>query len=490
MSADQGREIELKLHVPAPRIAEVARAVNTPTSATRTHLRASYFDTPDFQLAAHGIGWRIRREGRRWIQTLKARDATSAGFVRLEDNVVVPGRAVPAIDAALHDGSEAGAVLRAVLDELGTAPTEQYRTDVWRELRRTRAPGGQVELALDRGTVTAGDRTAQVCELEIELLRGDPHAVLATARRWVKRHHLWIDAVNKSQRGVALARGADELPTVKAPIPKLDPDAPLDESLRAMVRACLVQVMSNASAVAGGLGGVEHVHQTRIGIRKLRTVLREFADYSTAIDPGWGPRLAATFGRLGERRDREVVLAEWSAALAAQGAPSIDVPTVLGDDPADVLREPEFSLLLLDLLDYAYGTPIDHDLRTGDVVGHVLHRLHRGVRKHAKRFASTTPADRHAARKHVKRLRYTAELTASLYSRGKVQRFLDQIAPAQDALGVMNDITVAAEMYRSFTDRAEGAWFAVGWLRAQEDAAVAKCVKPLKVAAKATPYWN
>jgi inorganic triphosphatase YgiF len=314
--------------------------------------------------------------------------------------------------------------------------------------------------------------------------------VLTAARRWIERHGLWIDTINKSQRGVLLATGTNEMPTAKAPLPALDADAPIDEAVRTMVRSCLVQVMANASAVADGLGGVEHVHQTRIGIRKLRTVLREFADYSTAIDPSWGARLATIFARLGERRDREVVLAEWSAALTANGAPPVDVPSALGDDPADILREPAFSLLLLDLLDYAYGTPLDTGLRAGDVVEHVLHRLHRGVRRHAKRFSSATPTDRHAARKHVKRLRYVAELTASLYRRKRVQGFLARLTPAQDALGLMNDLSVATELYRGLTAGSEGAWFAVGWLSAHEHRAVALCVEPLKAAAHAEPYWR
>jgi inorganic triphosphatase YgiF len=490
MSNDQHHEIELKLRVPSQRAAAVEKAVTGRSGSARTHLRAAYFDTPDFELAARGIGWRVRREGRQWIQTLKARDATSAGFVRLEHNVVVRSRSAPLADPALHEGTDAGRALEDALADLTTPPTQQYGTDVWRRSRSVRSLGGQVELAFDRGNITSGDATSDVCELEVELLRGSPHAVLATARHWIERHGLWLDTINKSQRGVLLASGATEMPIVKAPPSALDTDAPIDASVRTMVRSCLVQVMANASAVANGLGGVEHVHQTRIGIRKLRTVLREFADYSTAIDPDWGARLAAIFARLGERRDREVVFAEWSAALAAQGAPPVDVPSALGDEPAEILREPAFSLLLIDLLDYAFGTPLDTDRRTDEVVEQVLRRLHRGVRRHAKRFASATPTDRHAARKHVKRLRYVAELTASLYRPRRVQGFLDRLTPAQDALGLMNDLSVATELYRGLTARSEEAWFAVGWLSAHENEAVAMCVKPLKVAANAKPYWE
>ena len=315
MSDRRDHEIELKLRVPTEGSAAVEAAVAGRGASVRTHLRATYFDSPDFDLAARGIGWRVRREGRQWVQTLKARGAPSAGFVRLEHNVFVRSRTEPIADATLHLGTDAGSELGAALEQLAEAPIAVYRTDVWRRSRTVRAPGGTVELAFDRGAVVAGDATSDICELEIELLRGSTHAVFESARRWVTRHGLWIDTINKSQRGMLLASGAAEIAPTKAPTPELEPDMPIDAAVREMVRAGLVQVMSNASAVAGGVGGVEHVHQTRIGIRKIRTVLREFAPYTPAVDPEWGDRLALTFARLGERRDREVVLAEWSAAL-------------------------------------------------------------------------------------------------------------------------------------------------------------------------------
>jgi triphosphatase len=490
VSHDPLHEIELKLRVPPDRVEAVDAAVSGRGGSARTHLRASYVDTTDFALAAHGIGWRVRREGRQWIQTLKAKGGASAGFIRLEHNVVVRSRTEPTIDPALHDNTDAGRELSDLLAGLPSPPTEQYRTDVWRRSRTVRVPGGQIELAFDRGTITAGDVSTAVCELEIELIRGTPHAVISAARRWVERYGASLDTINKSQRGVLLARGATEISTTKAPTPSLTHDMPIDAAIREMVRACLVQVMANASAVADGLGGAEHVHQARIGIRKLRTVLREFGPYTTAVESDWGDRLAATFARLGERRDSEVVLAEWAAALATHGAPAVDAPIALGDDPADVLREPSFSLLVLELLDYAYGTPIDSDALAGDVVVDVLHHLHRGVRRHAKRFATTTPAGRHATRKHVKRLRYVAELTSSLFKRKRVQKFLDRLTPAQDALGLLNDLSVATELYRGLTSRHQGAWFAVGWLTAHEREAVDDCLAPLKVAATAPPYWE
>ena len=80
-------EIELKFLVPraarARVLAEMARGSGSPERKT---LSASYFDTDDRRLARAGMAWRLRREGRRWVQTLKA--GTSNPLERFEHEAV------------------------------------------------------------------------------------------------------------------------------------------------------------------------------------------------------------------------------------------------------------------------------------------------------------------------------------------------------------------------------------------------------------------
>ena len=120
----------------------------------------------------------------------------------------------------------------------------------------------------------------------------------------------------------------------------------------------------------------------------------------------------------------------------------------------------------------------------------VLQRLHRQIRRRSKKFATGTVEYRHATRKTVKRLRYIAELSASLFQPRKVKRFLSTVAPAQERLGELNDLLVAAEIYQSLTDRHGQAWFAVGWLKARERAAVKRAIAPLQRVADAEPFWR
>jgi inorganic triphosphatase YgiF len=487
----EDQEIELKLTVPLERLASVQRAVDGRSGATRTHLQASYIDTPGLDLAAAGMGWRVRREGRRWVQTLKATLPDGGdGLARVEHNVVVRSRTRPVADPMLHEGTPAGDLLSATLAAAEEPAHEQFGTDVWRRSRQLRAPGGVVELALDTGRIVSGEASIDVCELEIELVRGTHRAVIQTGRQWVQRHDLWVNSTTKAQRGVMLSKGASELSTVKTPLPRLHPDMSVDGAIREMTRACLVGIMANASAAAAGLGGHEHVHQVRIGIRKLRTVLKVFGGYSTAIDQEWGEQLALVFSKLGASRDRDVVLQEWSTALHEAGAPRIVQPPASHDDPASILRGADFSLLLLDLLDHVHGPalPGDGDLTT--TVAKELSRLRRKSLRHAKDFTALSVEQQHDVRKRVKQLRYIAELTASLFGEKKVRRYVQSITPAQEALGTLNDVGVAGELFRTMTSVDPQAWFAVGWLSSRRDEIVQTCVRPLRDAAGAKPYWK
>ena len=77
-------ELELKLKLPRAAIASLLRhpalAACKRGRARRRRLVSTYFDTGDLRLAAAGIGLRLRRDGRKWIQTVKGpQDARSGG---------------------------------------------------------------------------------------------------------------------------------------------------------------------------------------------------------------------------------------------------------------------------------------------------------------------------------------------------------------------------------------------------------------------------
>ncbi len=299
-------EIELKFQVPPARRDAVLRAVATRT-AQRVSLRARYFDTAQRDLARARLALRVRKEGRRWVQTLKG--AGDGVWQRLEHEVVlsVPPGTEPVADPALHDGTPAGDALRQALAAGDGELLGIYGTEVTRTLRLLRSPGCLVELAFDEGALVAQDRRWPLCELELELKGGDAAAMAALAARWVTRFGLTLDTRTKAERGARLARGVRLGDPVKAQSLALPAAVDCAVALRAMVGNCLVQILGNASELAHESDTPpEHLHQLRVGLRRLRSVLRELGDASPQARPEWSHALAQVVrpARLGARSRR------------------------------------------------------------------------------------------------------------------------------------------------------------------------------------------
>lgn len=501
------QEIELKLQVPRTRRAAVDAAVAGRAPAPRVRLQATYFDTPDRALAQAGLALRVRREGRRTVQTLKA--AGDDGLTRAEHNMALDAQGSAAAgalraDPHLHAGTQVGDRLLALLAQTGQPLAAVYRTDIRRRSRTLRTRLGVVELAFDEGFIAAGDRRLPVCELEIELVRGSPLAVIAAGRHWSARHALWLDGRSKAERGDLLARGESAAPPALARPVSLGKDTPLDEGARQVMLACLDQIGRNASQVASGEFEAEHVHQLRIGLRRLRTALRLFGDAVAGV-PG-GPSLAAQaaqlFRGLGAARDAaaigEPIERELSEALLAAGlvfqVPRLPLPAD-APVPADLLRAAASQQLLLDLLALAQGR--DPGLaRAADApalqafVAKRLNRWHRKAVDDAKRWNELDDVGRHRLRKRVKRLRYAVEFCGDLFDGRRVRRYLKRLRALQTQLGAVVDVTMALDAYRGGSAADPHALFAVGWLTARRARLLSETARPAEAFAEVKRFWK
>ena len=83
-------EFEIKLLFPSSKLAAIEKLIISKGGIRRQHLEAAYIDTPDFLLTQSGIAFRIRKEGRQWVQTLKL--STSNTLERIEHNVILESR--------------------------------------------------------------------------------------------------------------------------------------------------------------------------------------------------------------------------------------------------------------------------------------------------------------------------------------------------------------------------------------------------------------
>lgn len=487
-------EFELKLQVPADRAGAVEAAVRR-GKVRETHLRARYFDTPDEALARAALVLRLRQEGDAWVQAAKG--PGSSAFERLEHEVVVDaGAADQPPRPELHRDTPVGKALRKALAHADGGLRCVYETDVSRLARSVDAAGAVVEIAFDRGRLVAGDAERPVLEIEFELKQGSPAAAAELAQRWCEKHGLWLDPLSKSQAARRLARGEEPPPATQAA--PVRAGATPKALAAAILDAALAQVLGNARELAVGGGGDAHVHQLRVGLRRLRVALRErdaLGDTQT-LDAGVEEALGNLFSVLGTHRDRSTLLPALQEELSAAGSPAPRWTPALPDVGAAV-RAPAVQSALLQLVAHVQDLRVAAGQERGGLkaarqaVDARLDKLHRRVLRGGRHFEALAQEERHALRKRLKRLRYLAELAAPLYDAAGVDDYVRALKALQDALGRYQDAVAGAALFRGHAAQQPAAWFAVGWLACREEVLAVECGEACRKAARrARPFWG
>ncbi len=493
-------ETELKFIVPRDRLAALAADMRRGEVHVR-RLLAIYYDTVDGRLAASNVSIRLRREGRRWVQTAKA--LTPDSLRRLEHNVertVLRGFDAPELDLSLHDGTPAGAAIRDAIGVLvpvdaQASLVERFRTDVSRMTRVEQFEGARVELALDSGKIVAGSRSSPVCEFEMELKSGAVAGLFGLAADWAGCHGLWLSTLSKARRGMRLA--ADEkVHAVTADAPMIGARARRERFLVAVIESCLRQILGNASEIGAGAVDEELVHQLRVGLRRLRTALRELADFSPGLDPGWEQAFRSAFQALGAHRDEVTVLpglrkemmgAGIEFAQTAGGLPAAPVPEA-------VVRDPEFQRALLGVIAFCHATPSPPRRKGARLhlkrkIGARLAQLHQDLKRDATRFDKLSPSRQHRVRKRLKRLRYLAEFASPLFGTKRVGRYLKHWREAQDALGEENDHRVGLDLLQA-APQGVPSKRATRWMSARLRDFVKRCGRALRKAVNGPVFWK
>ena len=193
-------ERELKFLVPPRSAGALARSLELPARGRRLH--SIYFDTPRRDLRRHRMAARLRRDGRRWLQTVKGARSIAVRN-EWEAPVASPGLEVTRLPLA--------AIRRATgvdLARLERSLVRVFETRFVRRARLVRRGDATIELALDRGYVGAGRRRAPICELELELKSGTMRELRREGTRIARRFNLDLLEESKAARGYRLADGA------------------------------------------------------------------------------------------------------------------------------------------------------------------------------------------------------------------------------------------------------------------------------------------
>jgi len=193
------REVELKLEVPAHSFYRLARSsllrAARKKSSNPATLVSVYFDTDKLKLRNKGLSLRVRRIGRRHVQTIKRESGESAAlFARDEWEHPISGRQPDldvAQDAAL--GPVFGKKVRRSLKPI-------FETRVRRTVYPIQSGDSEIELTVDKGKVEAGRQSSPLCEVELELKRGESAELFKLARMLAEEVPVQLAVKSKAER--------------------------------------------------------------------------------------------------------------------------------------------------------------------------------------------------------------------------------------------------------------------------------------------------
>ncbi|MDO9195028.1 CYTH and CHAD domain-containing protein, partial [Rhodoferax sp.] len=468
----RAQEIELKLALPTSDPSGLARQLaRTPLlarrKATQQNLHNVYFDTPEQLLRQQRVALRTRRVGSeaqpQWLQTLKTGGRSdSALSQRGEWEVPVRGAALSR--AALKatpwsDMDPNGSVFGALAPCFVTS----FARTTWLVRRRD---GSVVEVALDIGQISVGDKTAPICELELELLSGQPAALFDIARQIAGTLAVLPLTVSKSERGYALAQDCVDL-ALRAQPPALMPDLSLPEAAQRVLREMFCQFTANLNSLRSS-DDPEVVHQARVGWRRFKSALRLFKPV-LALDalPTW-QALQTLLSFLGELRDLDVAridtlppLADAYMAADARRADAWQAMTQALLDAADLrrksvryaLQEPAVGATLLEITQWLEGLSassgsgaagVELDIALRRWAARRIDRLHAQLKVARKEAGS--PESQHRVRILAKRLRYGIEALRPLLPKRRTKRWYEQATRLQSSLGATRDLMQAGAL--------------------------------------------
>jgi CHAD domain-containing protein len=311
-----------------------------------------------------------------------------------------------------------------------------------------------------------------------------------------------VDVHSLSRRTLGPVKPVKALPTHLAP--SMRPE----DAFRATLLDCLAQITANAAALRNGRS-VEGLHQLRVAFRRLDTALdafgREFGQDWLEELRGRAKILTA---RLSPARDLDVftekllVDAKWGVR---EGLPQLKERAEGARDTAwggvtACLASPDLEHFLDDVAALASSSlPLSRDKRMSRAAERMLDRQCRRVKKRGKTAASRKEGDLHRLRIGLKKLRYTCEFFAPLYSKKKVGRYLKKLRSLQNHLGDLNDVanvrSVVHDLIKEKPRKEDGvalsyaAGAMVGWYGAQVPSIGKAALKRYRKFRKIKPFW-
>jgi triphosphatase len=480
-------------------------------------LESLYFDTPGGMLRENGVSLRIRRDGKRSLQTIKWL-RQSALFDRGQSETDISSKG-PDWKAAR------GTALEPLLSKkLRRSLKPLFKTKVRRTIYPVATEAAEIELAIDDGSIHAGRRSAPIRELELELKRGQSSELFRVARELSKAIPVHLSFKSKAERGYELLNMGAPV-AVKARAVELFPGTGVPEAFRIIARSCLAQILANEAGVKSR--DSEALHQIRIGLRRLRAAISFFSDIVAGLQTEFiKAELKWVTQALSPTRDLDVYISEVLTPFSEQHKDNADFRSLYRDferrraeafgRAVDAVGSDRYRDLLIELAAWIEAGPWSHadgqDARARHewpIEIHATEQLARWRKKtvkKAKAFDRLDAAQRHKLRIAVKKFRYATESVANVFPSRKSTRrriaFLNAAKRIQNGLGALNDVAVHEKLNLAMLDVQDetspklqrGRAFVAGLVSGQEEAQTAKLTNGAAAALAdfraVKPFWK
>lgn len=498
-------ETEIRFAVPRDLDSTVERFLFSAASGGTEFNRTTYFDTPDSLLWRNGIECRVTATGAGFRQTVKNRVAGGSAFWRNEQEICIDVEQpyLPMLQAAVANDI-AGRLAPGSIHP-------RFRVEINR--RRKVVGGGEfpVEANHDVGCIIDGDRAIEFDEVEVKSRRG-ASGFTETCLDFLDGAPCGLQTEGRAARGFRLLTGEPPAP-VHAEFVHVPPETPTPEAISMILRGAFAQALANQAALIR-TGHPESIHQMRVGLRRLRSVLSAFAPV-LALSETDG-LIAATktlFARLGEIREADVFATETietipDALIAGRARDTLlrEVRRYRDGTYADVIETiggPEFARFAVRWHQWIEG---ERWLRDGNPVDRLMIRrpisqfaegrldeMRGKLLRRGRRASRGTLEDWHRLRLAAKKLRYAGEPLLLVQHAepdgGGKARLTKSMARLQDDLGQFNDMCNVAPFLRRVAEKVpprsrhgfdEAAAFCTGWSHAEASHAVDRLARTWK----------
>ncbi len=203
-------EIELKYLVDEPAKADqlfadpIITEIQDDKEEEVIPMHAVYYDTPDRRLLAREMAMRIRKEGERFIGTLKWGGHSEDGLHRREEvNLPIPeNQLAEGVSVELFEPCDQYETLKELVGDQKLEPLVEMEFQR-RQIRLDTGDSISV-FSVDQGAIRGNGKEVPISEIEIELFSGEEEDIVALGKRISEKYDLKPGVKSKFERGLAL----------------------------------------------------------------------------------------------------------------------------------------------------------------------------------------------------------------------------------------------------------------------------------------------